>query len=310
MALPGNINTITLTGDYSSLLAVAATGTVMIAPTSTLTDTSGQTVLTAAPAVVALVAGAFSVVLPCTDNASLRPNPFLYVITVTVAYATQTFTVALPSTLGSTVDISALAPIPNAATPVNGIYVTSVNGQSGSLTLPVFTSSALPAGAVAETAPRSLVTSSTMTMTSGSLYLAQVTLASTTGSNGWSWVTGSTGSTTTSHWWGVLLSNTFRVLAVTPDQGTRAIAPNALLTASWSAPFNAPLSSAYYWGVSVAASGMPTSAATGAAPGTAVSTALPPLAGVSSTGLAGPPTIGQVMTPPAAATVIPYGYID
>lgn len=133
MALPGNITTITVTGTFLSPAGTAASGTVSFTPTSVLTDTNGVTILTEAPTTAQLSAGAFSVVLPCTNNVSIRPNPFEYVVNVNVPYTAQAaFGIALPTTLGSTVDLSALWPIPVPANPVNGIYVVSVNGQSGS----------------------------------------------------------------------------------------------------------------------------------------------------------------------------------
>jgi hypothetical protein len=133
VVLPGDITTITVTGSFETTLGVPATGNVLFTPFSTLTDTFGEVILTEAPAVAALAGGAFSIVLPCTDNENIRPTPFEYLVQVAVPYATQDpFAVAIPSTLGSTVDLSALYPIPTPARPVNGLYVISVNGQSGS----------------------------------------------------------------------------------------------------------------------------------------------------------------------------------
>lgn len=133
MSLPGNITTITVTGAFASPSGAAASGTVSFAPTSTLTDQAGQVILTAQPVVETLTAGAFSVVLPCTDNTAIRPTPFEYLITISVPYATvEPYAVSLPSTLGATVDLSALYPLLGFPSPVNGIYVISVNGQSGS----------------------------------------------------------------------------------------------------------------------------------------------------------------------------------
>jgi hypothetical protein len=137
MTLPGNITTITLTGTFVDLEGDPAAGTVWLTPSSPLYDLAGTCILTAEPIIVTLdSSGSFSQVLPCTNNTSVRPNPFYYLCTISVPYATQTaVTFYLPSTLGSTVDISALVPIPSQAAAVNGIYVSQVNGQSGSVTL-------------------------------------------------------------------------------------------------------------------------------------------------------------------------------
>jgi hypothetical protein len=130
---PSDITTITVTGTYTDVEGNDASGTVTFAPTSTLTDTSGEVIFTQAPITLTLASGAFSVLLPCTDNEAVRPTPFEYLVTVAVPYASQApFAVSVPSTLGPSVDLSALWPIPVPAQPVNGIYVISVNGQSGS----------------------------------------------------------------------------------------------------------------------------------------------------------------------------------
>lgn len=134
MALPGDITTITLTGSFSTTTGAPAGGTVSIAPTTNLTDSTGQVILTAAPQIQTLISGAFSVVLPCTDNVSIRPTPFEYLVTPAVPFAFQEpFAIRIPSTLGATVDLSSLWPVPQPPSPVNGIYVISVNGQSGSV---------------------------------------------------------------------------------------------------------------------------------------------------------------------------------
>jgi hypothetical protein len=149
VALPGGITTITVTGSYLSATGAPAEGTVLFAPGSSLTDSTGLTILTGAPITCPLVAGAFSVLLPCTNSTALRPTPFYYVVTEAIAGVAQApFTISLPSTLGSTVDMSALSPIPTLATPTSGLYVISVNGQSGSVTCPTGTATLVNGTAV------------------------------------------------------------------------------------------------------------------------------------------------------------------
>jgi hypothetical protein len=134
LALPGNINTITVTGSFANALGISASGTVLFTPSSVLTDTNGMVILTETPIIASLAAGVFSVVLPCTDNTSIRPSPFYYTVTLGIAGSgQQSFNISLPSTLGSTVDMSALVPVPSMAMPSPGLYVISVNGQSGSV---------------------------------------------------------------------------------------------------------------------------------------------------------------------------------
>jgi hypothetical protein len=140
--LPGDITTITVTGQYLGVTSNPASGTVIFTPSTVLTDTEGQVILTGLPVTAVLDdTGSFSITLPCTDNDSIRPNPFYYTVTEAIGgsggmYPQPAFNVVLPSSLGASVDISALAPVPSMATPSPGLYVISFNGQSGSVSLP------------------------------------------------------------------------------------------------------------------------------------------------------------------------------
>ena len=111
MALPGDITTIILTGTYLDMEGNPRSGTVTLTPsTPILVDTSSSTILGAVPVTVALnSSGAFSVVLPCTSG--LLPSGWLWGVTEAVSGTSQrSYSIALPSTLGSTVDISTLTP--------------------------------------------------------------------------------------------------------------------------------------------------------------------------------------------------------
>jgi hypothetical protein len=123
MALPGDITVITLTGTYMDMQGNARSGTVTFTPsTPILVDSSTPTILGAIPITVALnSSGAFSVVLPCTNG--LAPSGWLWGVTESVSGAPQrVYGIALPSTLGSSVDISTLTPVgtPN----IPGTYLT------------------------------------------------------------------------------------------------------------------------------------------------------------------------------------------
>jgi hypothetical protein len=123
VALPGDIAVITLTGTYIDMQGNARSGTITLTPsTPILVDSSSSTVLGAIPITVALnSSGAFSVVLPCTSG--LVPSSWLWGVTENVSGAPQrVYGIALPSTLGSTVDISTLTPVgtPN----IPGTYLT------------------------------------------------------------------------------------------------------------------------------------------------------------------------------------------
>lgn len=111
MALPGNIVTITVTGTYQDFAGNAASGSVAFTPTAgELMDTGASTMLDAIPLVATLDSnGHFSLVLPCTDNTTLFPSGWSYTVTEQV-HGIRSYQILLPHTLGSTVDISAVAP--------------------------------------------------------------------------------------------------------------------------------------------------------------------------------------------------------
>jgi hypothetical protein len=112
MALPGDITTIILTGTYLDMQGNARSGTVTFTPnTPILVDSSTPTILGAIPVTVSLNAsGVFSVVLPCTSG--LSPSGWVWQVVENVSGApSRSYAIALPSTLGSTVDISTLTPV-------------------------------------------------------------------------------------------------------------------------------------------------------------------------------------------------------
>jgi len=112
MPLPSNIVTITVTGTYQDFYGNALSGMVSFTPTSTeLMDVAAPAFLDAEPVVATLdVNGHFSVVLPCTDNANLAPAGWAYTV-VEQVHGTRTYQVNLPHTLGSSVDLAAVAPV-------------------------------------------------------------------------------------------------------------------------------------------------------------------------------------------------------
>jgi hypothetical protein len=76
------------------------------------------------------------VTLPCTDNAGLSPAGWMWQAVIQVPGSFGHFWFLLPSTLGSTADISSVTPATEPPPP-GSVFVSSVNGQSGALTIPV-----------------------------------------------------------------------------------------------------------------------------------------------------------------------------
>jgi hypothetical protein len=126
MALPGGLNTITVTGTYVNALGAAQPGTVSFTPSSTVTDATGATVLTETAVTATLnSSGNFSLgPLPCTDSVGLVPLGWCYTVNVAVGGAQQAISpVYLPHALGSTVDMSQITPGPAAPAPSGLIYL-------------------------------------------------------------------------------------------------------------------------------------------------------------------------------------------
>lgn len=111
MPLPVNIQTITLTGTFLDSNGAALSGSVTFAPPPELVDPANA-ILYATPVTATLdVSGHFSVTLICTDNSALIPVGWSYTVTENVR-GTRSYPVYLPHTLGSTVDLSSVVPVP------------------------------------------------------------------------------------------------------------------------------------------------------------------------------------------------------
>lgn len=124
MAIPANLTTITVTGTYVDPAGNAIAGTVSFTAPADICDAAGPGVIPPVPNTQTLSAGSFSVVLVCTDNAALSPTGWAYTYTETftaLGYS-KTYSIPLPHTLGSTVDISALIPTSTVPTPAPNVY--------------------------------------------------------------------------------------------------------------------------------------------------------------------------------------------
>ncbi len=130
------LTTITVTGTYESMTGAGQSGTVTFTPTSTLIDAAGKIIIPAVPIVAGVAGGTFSVTLPTTDNIGLTPSSWGWIISVGVpgiAGVQSQFTALLPSSLGTTVDISALTPVAGSF-PITSSTLSSSNTWTGNQT--------------------------------------------------------------------------------------------------------------------------------------------------------------------------------
>lgn len=111
---------ITVTGKYINFVSGAGeTGTVQFIPSvPSLADATDAEFLTTPPFTAVLPGtaggtpnssgpGTFSIQLPCTDNTELVPEGFTYTIIERITNLTRiTKNVQIPSTLGTTVDLT------------------------------------------------------------------------------------------------------------------------------------------------------------------------------------------------------------
>jgi hypothetical protein len=164
MALPGNVDLITVTGTFQFIDSTypGGTSTVEFSPSGNpwLKDASADAILLPKTVVCtvnatgqlvgpagAVGAGGLGVKLPATDDADLAPTGFVYNVVIKITgLAPLAYSISLP-TSDSTVDLADLAPV----SPVEGggdPLVLSVNGNlpnsSGAVTLDAADVDALP----------------------------------------------------------------------------------------------------------------------------------------------------------------------
>ena len=167
-------------------------------------------------------------------------------------------------------------------------------------------------GALAETIPYYQATTSAAPV-SGDLYIQSIFLAAgtTVGHIGFA---NTTATTAASHWWLVLLDNTYKVQAVTADQTTTNLAATTWYKIATAASYTATYSGRFYLGAMFAtSSGSQPTMAAGTAPIAAMITGTsaptPLFGGLSTTGLTTPGTAGTtVYAAPTAAFTPIYMY--
>jgi hypothetical protein len=105
MALPSNITLITITGQYLDFTGGAIDGQVKIYPSQVLIDALADRIIIPSTITKDLVNGSFSVTVPVTDDPDVSPLNYFYYFEEAFSGGT-TYIIHLPSTLGSSVDIT------------------------------------------------------------------------------------------------------------------------------------------------------------------------------------------------------------
>ena len=127
MALPANITTITLTGRYIDYEGNPIAGQVKIYPSQVLIDAAADRIIIPNTLTADLVAGAFSLTVPVTNDPDVSPTNTgtdYYYYYEEAFSGGSTLKIHIPSTLGATVDITALRPTAEVVT-----YIQPVSGD-------------------------------------------------------------------------------------------------------------------------------------------------------------------------------------
>lgn len=113
MPFPVGASIITVTGTFPVPVAgTARAGTVVFTPSTVLVDSTQKAIYSGAGTVTLDAQGKFSTTLLCTDDTDVQPQGWRWrVDEQPTSGRRRTYWVALPSTLGATVDLSALAPV-------------------------------------------------------------------------------------------------------------------------------------------------------------------------------------------------------
>jgi hypothetical protein len=113
MPFPAGASTITVTGTFPVPVAgTARAGQVVFTPSAVLVDSTQHAIYSGGGPVDLDASGHFSVVLLCTDDTDVQPSGWRWrVDEQPTGGQRRTYWIALPSTLGATVDLSTLAPV-------------------------------------------------------------------------------------------------------------------------------------------------------------------------------------------------------
>lgn len=107
MALPGNITLITVTGQYIDFKGDPILGQVKFFPSQVLIDAAADRIIIPTVITIDLVAGAFSVQIPITNDPDVSPLNYNYLYEESFEGGSS-YIIQVPSSLGASVDITDL----------------------------------------------------------------------------------------------------------------------------------------------------------------------------------------------------------
>lgn len=147
MPLPPSLPVIQVTGAFPLIDGETQDGYVTFDPGAVLRYPNGEVVFDGAATAQISASEMIPVTLPCTDTANLNGGqPWVYTVTVHLGSRPYSFTAGLPSTLGTSVDLSEL--IPSSPPPPASSYGTA-NTWTATQTFAGNPPFVFPSGAVA-----------------------------------------------------------------------------------------------------------------------------------------------------------------
>ena len=151
MALTPDLETCTLTGSFVDVNGNTVDGSIRFTPIAIVIDTDQNQILINRAITETLVSGAFSIVLPTTNDSDVTPIPFAYKVEE-IFSGGRTYFIVLPTGTTS-IDLADLSPAVDSATAaafvtqtqyatLNATYATAGNAYTGLDTAPEVADSA------------------------------------------------------------------------------------------------------------------------------------------------------------------------
>jgi hypothetical protein len=111
MALGAALSTVQITGTYVDFEGTAIQGQIRFTLSSVVSNTTDDQMIAPSTVVVPLVNGAFSVVLPATNDPDTNPIPFVYAVEESFAGG-RSYNISVPYTTVGSLDLADISPAP------------------------------------------------------------------------------------------------------------------------------------------------------------------------------------------------------
>jgi hypothetical protein len=112
MALGASLSTVTITGTYINYTGDAIEGQIRFQTSEVLRNGTDDQMVAPSVVVVPLIAGAFSVTLPATNDPDVVPNPYTYAVEESFAGG-RSYTISIPFNTVGSLDLADISPTPS-----------------------------------------------------------------------------------------------------------------------------------------------------------------------------------------------------